>query len=414
MKVDLRIKNAESTVLRIHILELVAKTIGGEKLTKIGRQTRAIAERIFVGLYLLFSAMVFFVAKMFPIKNIAVLNSYSGRLIDDSVSWLGNLIEEQRPTTKVRVIKSSSVRRFIKLFRFDLISIKSVFWLCTCKIVVSNTELPIFFQKRNGQKYLQLWHGTSIKRLGFDREGNLKDLKYSRLLEKDAAAWDLAISSGKYETEIIRSAFHYRGPIAEIGSIRLLAIKETKAQFAEKTFGSDHQRVILYAPSWREDAKEAFLKFDPANTVKQLCSHFPKNLILYKPHHNFSSLNFSVMPKNLKVLNSQEILSSLFPNVDLLVSDYSSVVFDFGITERPFLFYIPDFDEYNISPGVYIDLKKDFASLVATDFEQLAISIEKALIGDNKIIKSCRTLVAFQRIPTKDALVDVLDEILAN
>ncbi len=83
--------------------------------------------------------------------------------------------------------------------------------------VVSNLQMPRNFAKRRGAKYLQTWHGTPLKRIGFDNERWKDDRSGLDRMARDFAKWDYLVSQNAFSTEIFRRAFRYDGEVLETG-----------------------------------------------------------------------------------------------------------------------------------------------------------------------------------------------------
>jgi CDP-glycerol glycerophosphotransferase (TagB/SpsB family) len=232
---------------------------------------------------------------------------------------------------------------------------------------VSNTGAPGFFAKKDGQFHLQTWHGTPLKKIGEDRgPGDLNTWRHRRRIAQQSARWDGMVSPSRYCTEIFRSAFGYSGPMLETGYPRndLLVGAGTdmvRARVRERLGVADSDRVVLYAPTWREyvgmrDAKPLYLD------AERLTGMVPDSVVLVRGHYN-STHQADVFTGKARIRDVTRYpdIAELYLAADVLVTDYSSVMFDFSLTDKAVILLVPDLEQYR-------DVERDFYF----DFEQEA------------------------------------------
>src|SRR5260370_27514407 len=133
--------------------------------------------------------------------------------------------------------------------------------MARARYVVSNDLLPPWFRKRDQQIYLQTWHGTPLKHVGLDieRPRFTNGLIYPDLIREDAAGWDVLLSQNAFSTAIFRGAFGFGGEIIEPGDPRNDLLRhprrdEFAAAVRQRLGLPAGKKVILYAPTWRDDA----------------------------------------------------------------------------------------------------------------------------------------------------------------
>lgn len=234
--------------------------------------------------------------------------------------------------------------------------------LTESKCLINNATFPAYFTKKPQQIYINTWHGTPLKHMGFDVKNNLKG---SQNTMKNFLASDYMISPNAHTTNIFKHAFKldglYSGEILEIGYPRIDLTINTTANEARE-YLAEHLNlkknpIILYCPTWRgknvNDPENSLLNvFEEIKLLNQKLPH----QVLVKVHP-FVYSKAKEMPE-LKPYLVPDFLDTnqLMPAVDLMITDYSSIFFDFLVTDKPIVFYVPDLDKYQNERGVYIDL----------------------------------------------------------
>lgn len=234
--------------------------------------------------------------------------------------------------------------------------------LTESKFLINNATFPAYFTKKPEQVYINTWHGTPLKHMGFDVKNNLKG---SQNTMKNFLASDYMISPNAHTTNIFKYAFKldglYSGEILEIGYPRIDLTINTTANEARE-YLAEHLNlkknpIILYCPTWRgknvNDPENSLLNiFEEIKLLNQKLPH----QVLVKVHP-FVYSKAKEMPE-LKPYLVPDFLDTnqLMPAVDLMITDYSSIFFDFLVTDKPTVFYVPDLDKYQNERGVYIDL----------------------------------------------------------
>jgi CDP-glycerol glycerophosphotransferase (TagB/SpsB family) len=231
-------------------------------------------------------------------------------------------------------------------------------------VVVSNDHIPLDWEKRPGTTYLQTWHGTMLKRIHNDvlwaPEGRLS------YLEQDIARWDLLLSPNAVSTERLRKAFGFTGPIHETGLPRndLLSSPrrdEVRAAVRADLGVTDEQKVVLYTPTWRDDLvfqKTGPQDFEFAIDLEDFAERLGTDHVLLLRLHNMVMDRLEITEGSVvRDVCSHPDIRDLYLAADLMVTDYSSTMFDFAITGKPMLFYTYDLDYFRDElRGFYFDL----------------------------------------------------------
>ncbi len=237
--------------------------------------------------------------------------------------------------------------------------------LATSKYLVNNAAFPPAFIKREEQVYLNTWHGTPLKTMGYHAPGGGPD---AANVTRNLAAADYLLSSGPYMTErLYEQAYRliniFSGRIVTEGFPRIdrqsevdpLAVQQELRRAGTRV--RPGARIVLYAPTWRGESSRSPVNDVEAlgRRVRELSALLPDDLqVLLKVHqhvHEYAvehpDLDGVLVPHHLP---TNQVLGV----TDVLVTDYSSIFFDFLATERPIVFFTPDRSDYERERGVYL------------------------------------------------------------
>lgn len=232
--------------------------------------------------------------------------------------------------------------------------------------IVSNGRAPDWFTKRAGQTYVRTWHGTPLKRVGHDVAEGRFSSRADRLrrLVPEVARWDLLISSGPFATSVLPGALRYGGAVLESGRPgNDLLHRPGGAQVARvrRALGiPPGSRVVLHAPTWRDDQVLSGGRHHPGtrlNVDLALRALGADHVFLFRDHpHTTGSLRpLSLHPRFIDVTGYPDVTDLLLV-ADVLITDYSSLMFDFAGTGRPMIFFAFDLEHYRERlRGFYLD-----------------------------------------------------------
>ncbi len=244
-------------------------------------------------------------------------------------------------------------------------SAKQIYLLATARVIVHNSARQRFFVKREGQIYIETWHGVPLKTLGrCAKDLNLTSLTYSirSLLQANYLVSACPFLSQVYKRDFCLGNL-FSGKILEVGYPRLDTIThsnkdEVLANLVRAGITIDpKKKILLYAPTWRgaayatpDTAIEPYLEVK--RTLEKILD-LAQWQVLIKPHQivykaareQFKDIDCMVPA----TIDANEVLAI----TDVLVSDFSSIFYDFLLTKRPIVFYIPDLAEYKESRGIY-------------------------------------------------------------
>jgi CDP-glycerol glycerophosphotransferase (TagB/SpsB family)/glycosyltransferase involved in cell wall biosynthesis len=238
--------------------------------------------------------------------------------------------------------------------------------LATSKYLVNNATFPQEFAKRTEQVYLNTWHGVPLKHMGFDMPGGGPQ---SRNVTRNFLNADYLVSANELMTETMyRRAFRlqgiFRGAVIEEGQPRtdrqVEAIEkpdETIRFLEQRGVGTNGRRIVLFAPTWRGESFQG-LHNNAAQlvaTVRELQKGLDDAVVLLKVHQVvYDMVKQRIGERDFLVPN--DIPTNLvLAAADVLVTDYSSIFFDYAATGRPIVHHVPDLDDYRNGRGLYLD-----------------------------------------------------------
>lgn len=227
----------------------------------------------------------------------------------------------------------------------------------SARLIVVNDWLRKRFRRRPHQTVLQTWHGTPLKRIALTRPGLRPRAAVATILER--LRWDILLSQNPYSSTIFRGAYAYRRSPWEEGYPRndVLATSLDAAQLAAlraRLGVPEGATVVLYAPTWRDDRPADVDHLDVAAFTAELGPGF---VTLLRGHSRSLAGGRDIHASNVIDVTTYPDASELFLAADILVTDYSSVMFDFSVTGKPIFFYTPDLDAYRDQMrGFYFDL----------------------------------------------------------
>ncbi|MEV4735693.1 MULTISPECIES: CDP-glycerol glycerophosphotransferase family protein [unclassified Microbacterium] len=237
------------------------------------------------------------------------------------------------------------------------------------RLLVVNDWLRRRFARKEGQKVLQTWHGTPLKRLALHRPGF--DPRRMAAVVKESRRWDVLLAQNPYSERILRKAYAFFGrPIWVEGYPRNDALVTGDAAAIRTALGiRDGERVLLYAPTWRDDRAEMVDFVDAEHLAQQTDS-----VVLVRGHSRTIDTGRDRAGARVIDVTGYPETAQLLLAADALITDYSSVMFDFSVTGKPMYFLVPDLDHYRGQlRGFYFDLaERAPGPLVRTQDELVA------------------------------------------
>lgn len=338
---------------------------------------------------------LFKVYKCLPMdENLIIFESGLGRQYADSPRYIYEELVRQGDTRR-KVWVYSGGHRFTDPLTTTVKRLSpEYFWaLARAKYWVSNQSFPHYLKRRARGIFLQTWHGTPLKQMARDiREVHGRDEGYLDRVTTATAQWTHLISPSTYTSKIMRSAYAFSGEAVELGYPRNDILNGVDVQTREKLVREalaipENAKTVLYAPTFRDDAisRPGKFQFDIPMDLEEFDRRFGEGTILLLRMHVLVSNQISV-PEHL----SQRVIDvSGYPDIqelylasDVLITDYSSVFFDYSLLRRPIIFYAYDLENYRDNlRGFYLDYERALPGPIVESESELWETVAEALTG---------------------------------
>lgn len=323
---------------------------------------------------------IIYILNLFPIKNNKIFCfSYYGSQYGCNPKYITEYILAHYPKDKFDVVWAfndlKSKEHIMGFRKVRTMSLRYFYELSTSKVVITNFRTTDLFIKRKNQYYIQTWHSSlRLKQIEKDAEDVLPQ-HYLQMAKRDSQKCDLLLSGCDYSTKIFERSFWYDGEIFEHGSPRNDALFQDdilkKREISDTLNIPSGHKVILYAPTFRNDNNLDVYDLNYSLILEALREKFSGEwLFLVKLHpHLMSKSSQLVYGDNVVDVTAYDDIQELLGISDVLISDYSSLMFDFSITQRPCFLYVPDLKDYiKQDRRLYFDLQElPFISATSND-----------------------------------------------
>lgn len=304
-----------------------------------------------------YALMLISIFNKLPIKhNKVFLFSYYGAQYGCNPKYITQYINEHYPKETFDIVwafnepNTKTEKEYYRTVK--TMSIRYFYELCTSKVIITNFRTTDLFVKRNNQFYVQTWHSSlRLKQIEKDAEHGLP-ASYIRMAKKDSLKCDLLLSGCKFSTKIFKQSFWYHGEIFEHGTPRNDVLLQNNSQQREEILKklnlSSDTNIVLYAPTFRKNNNLDVYDLQYSKLREKVASKFGGEwVVLVKLHPHLLTVSDDLKESNdVKNVTNYDDMQELLIVADMLISDYSSLIFDYLITERPCILYVPDLEEY--------------------------------------------------------------------
>ncbi|MGG1396572.1 glycosyltransferase [Bacillus salipaludis] len=305
-------------------------------------------------------------------ENIIFYESFHGKsMVDSPYAIFKKLIDDPQYKDFIHVWALNDLKgnQYVKFYekRKNVIFVEVnsdgyLKYLAIAKFLINNTTFPPYFQKKQDQIYVNTWHGTPLKTLGKDMKGPYGQHKN---IQRNFLHSDFILNPNKFTAEKIVDSHDlkgfFEGYIVEEGYPRIdLTINAKKSdQHLKRLLNIGDKKTILYAPTWRGEVNKVNnIKDEIFELVNALYSKIPDDYDLLLKVHTLT-YKFIKDDKRLEKICVPDWVDTneLLGLVDILITDYSSIFFDFLVTKKPILFLVYDRQIYEDERGLYLNLE---------------------------------------------------------
>ena len=316
-------------------------------------------------------------------KGTVVFESHLGKQYSDNPKY----IYEELRRAGIPIEATWSYSGSKRGFPADATLVKRGSWayyraLAQAEFWIDNQGFPRDAVKNKGTTYIQTWHGSALKRMGFD----MPSVKQSgageqRSLQNAVDRFDHFVVRSEHDVRTLVRAYRLRTNVLRVGYPRNDALVDPALIADElvslrKELGlapDDSRRVLLYAPTFRQNEHGGILPFTPPFDPEEFARRFGDRYVLLMRTHYLNMIN---IPPSLAgtVINASAIhdTTPLLVLADALITDYSSLMFDYALLNRPMVFFTYDYEDYTAqSRGVYFDLAENAPGPLVHDEAEL-------------------------------------------
>lgn len=296
-------------------------------------------------------------------KNTVLFETTHGRSVHGHIFYMMKDIEQNHPEYKVYVASKNveADQQFLRQNGFKHVIVVAHMssdyhrLLTTCELLVNDTSFYPFFNKKAGQTYVIVWHGTPLKYMGKDM-AVVTDVAN---VQRNFYMADQIIVSNEYTKAILVETYHlknvYSGDIVIAPSPRNAVLFDLKEREALRTrLDLTNKKVVFYMPTWRGNVGEVNNDTQKiAADLAYLTANLAEDTVFYVKLHPFQSeIDLAEFPK-IRLLPSDVELYAFIALVDVLVTDYSSIMYDFINTNKQIVLYTHDLEDYRMERGLY-------------------------------------------------------------
>ena len=324
-----------------------------------------------------FRGAIYRIFSKLPLTESILFESFQGKVIGDNPFAIFTEVQSRNTSADLLFTVNAKTQAPVGALAVRHGSIAWLRALATSKVLINNTNFPGYFRKRSGQKYIQTWHGTPLKRLGRDIVDVVPTGSYLKMMDREAAFWDYLISPSSYCTELFPTTFGFSGKIIETGYPRndILTTRASARDQIRRSLGiEDNKLVVLYAPTWRDTNRTATGNWKPVNFLGEDLG--PGVTVLFRGHTNTHQAHTYRVAKGAIDVTDYKNVAELYLAADVLVTDYSSSMFDFSVTGKPMIFLAPDLDDYVSKRGFYFDFEALAPGPILRDSSKLSETLE--------------------------------------
>lgn len=324
------------------------------------------------------------------INNIWVFGSWSGRYYNDNAKYLYEYILDEK--IELRPVWITDRKNVLKKLRdenkecYMFYSFKGIFLCLIAKVLIvtdSWGDLPVWaYIFPWNKKIVQLWHGTLLRKVNLKVGSKLRNAWRKLFIMYLRREYDLVISGTDKNKGIFLDLFNTKN-IVVTGQPRIDGLFLYKGLLRNKYLD---KKIIMYLPTWRDNSFKLFNNKSKFN-IKAIDRFLEKNkMFLIIKIHPYDLHKYNSLPKakNIEFTTNMDDVYMYLSDVDILLTDYSSVYFDFLLLNRPIIFVPFDRKEYEMQHGFYYNYEDVTPGVKAQDWHEITDQIKMLIDGKDK------------------------------
>lgn len=344
--------------------------------------------------------IVYLLCLAFPIKKKRIfVNAFDGKGISDNPKYIvKELIKMDSSVDIIWINKRKNDIPPDNITYCVPFSLKAIYYQATSRVWISTVRMPYYSIKRKQQYYFHTWHaGLAFKKVEAECEHALSS-RYIRTAKHDSKMVDFFISDNDDNTSLFLNDFWYQGgEILKLGSPRndiFYFDKEADVNILKAKYHLEKCKVAVYAPTFRSDNCLDVYNMDYERLLSNLEKKFGGEwVLLVRLHPRLEKKAESYIKYTHSIRNGSSItdIQELLVIADFLITDYSSIVFDYINTRRAAIIYAPDIEEYKKDRDFHVKLE-DSPFYICTNNDELEgrildFNYEEYIAGVNEFMK---------------------------
>lgn len=286
----------------------------------------------------------------------------------------------------VFVVAKDTVRAENLLNNYNLKNIKVVkhmsyeygLYLATSQILINDNTFYPFFSKREGQKYYNLWHGTPLKTLGKDIEGEFLDFGN---VTRNFMMSDGLYLPNEYSVEKLLGSLDLDGVLKTNVFVapsprNSLLFDKNRSERIKEDLSLKNKKIYIYMPTWRGNKKDNNINFTEENILTSLEKKLPNDVIVFYKLHSMVTKNFQFEGNRVRPVPDMYDIYDFMSAADGLITDYSSIMYDFASQNKKIILFNYDYDEYLSMRGMYENIN-DYPFYTTDNINKLVDYINK-------------------------------------
>ena len=318
-------------------------------------------------------------------KNYFVLESTHGDSVGGHIFYLIDEIQKQVEKSKIFIVSKQPDKHKKLLEEKGISNIHMVKHLseeyyellAVSEYLINDTTFYPFFSKREGQKYYIIWHGTPLKNMGKDMEVVVDVAN----VQRNFYMADKIIVSNEHTKDVLVDSHNlkniYPGKVVVGPSPRnSVFYNQMLREDIRRNLGIENKKVISYMPTWRGTVGKVKKSTEVEKMLNYLDKFLDDNTILFVKLHDFEKNSIKNTYRNIRFFPENFETYEFLTATDALITDYSSVMYDYLNLDKPVILYTYDLDEYANTRGMYEDLT-DYPFINIDTLEELEKVINK-------------------------------------